>query len=238
MAAKKETGMTARELMQQLESDPVYLARRAEKEARHRQRVEQLREAEAPFLLALAEASFPSLSVDDIRRQYNPLPQQLVLLLIDWIPRIEHPSLQESVAWVLLAVPKRSLDGRLLIPIFDTTKNDQLKWALADVIEQTRPQNIEDWLLVSVRDRRSGSARNLLASAVAKMLPAERAVPVLLEVFGDVPLAAAHSLGKVGDSSVRDFLIVQQPSATGPLRRELRQAIARIERRLAKTRRL
>ncbi len=236
MAANSESGITAGELMQQLESDPEYLARRVVKEAQRQRRVEQLQQAEAPFLLALTEAGFPVSSVDDIRNQFNPLPLELVSLLIEWIPCLEHPQLQEAAAWALLAVPKRSLDGRLLAPLFDTTKNDQLKWALADVIEQTRPRNIEDWLLVAIRDRRSGSARNLLASAVAKMLPAERAVPVLLEVFEDVPLAAAHSLGKVGDSSVRDVLAAALPTATGPLRRELRQAISRIERRLAKAR--
>lgn len=221
--------------MQQLVSDPEYLARRAEKEARRQQRAERIRQAEAPFLVVLAEAGFPIPSIDSIRNHFNPLPPELASLLIEWIPRLEDPGSQQWAAWALLAMPKRSIDGRLLTPIFDTTTNDELKWALADVIDQTRPRNIEDWLIVAIRDRRSGSARNLLASAVAKMVPAERAVPVLLEVFEDVPLAAVHSLGKMGDSSVRDFLVTQQPSATGPLRRELRQAIARIERRLAKT---
>ena len=68
------------------------------------------------------------------------------------------------------------------------------------------------------------------------MLPRDRAMPVLLEVFHDDPLAAVHPLGKVGDSGVRDILAAKLPTATGPLRREIRQAIARIERRLAMAR--
>ena len=204
-------------------------------------RVEKLilvRSEETCFLAALAEAGFPVPSVAAIRDQDDPLPSCLAALLLEWIPRLEDRRLQESVAWALLAAPQGMVDGAVLIPLFDATTNEELKRAIASVINQTRPRNIDEWLLEVVRDRRAGASRNLLAAAVAKMLPPERAVPVLLEVFQDAPLAAVHPLGKVGDSRVRDFLVAQQPGATGPLRRELRQANARIERRLAKVRRV
>lgn len=190
--------------------------------------------SEAQFLTLLSDAGFPVSSVAAIRDQYDPLPSGLAELLLEWIPRLEDRRLQESVAWVLLAAPKGTLDGAKLSELFDATTNDDLRRAIASVINQTRPRNIDEWLLAAVRDQRSGDSRNLLAAAVAKMLPLERAVPVLLEVFRDVPLAAVHPLGKVGDASVRDVLAAVLPTATGPLRRELRQAIARIERRLAK----
>ena len=209
------------------------------------------------FLSALAEAGFPVSSVAAIRDQYDSLPSGLAALLLEWIPRLEDRRLQESVAWALLAARSGTLDGAALAELFDTVADaagvrqqetgcadagsvghdDDLKRAIASVINQTRPRNIDEWLIAVVRDRRSGASRNLLAAAVAKMLPPERAVPVLLKVFHEAPLAAVHPLGKVGDSSVREFLAAQQPSATGSLRRELRQAIARIDRRLEKRRR-
>ena len=192
--------------------------------------------SEGQFLAALAESGFPVSSVAAIRDQYDSLPSGLAALLLEWIPRLEDRRLQESVAWALLAARSGTLDGTALAELFDVATNDDLKRAIASVIHQTRPRNIDEWLLAAVRDRRSRASRNLLAAAVAKMLPAERAVPVLLEVFHDAPLAAVHPLGKVGDSDVRDVLAAALPTATGPLRRELRQAIARIERRLAKAR--
>lgn len=189
---------------------------------------------ETQFLSALAEAGFPVSSVTAIRDQYDPLPSGLAELLLEWIPRLEDRRLQESVAWALLAAPKGTLDGAKLSELFDSATNDDLKRALASVIHQTRPRNIDEWLLGAVRDRRSGDSLNLLAGAVAKMLPPERAVPVLLDVFENVPLAVVHPLGKVGDARVRDALAAALTTATGPLRRELRQAIARIERRSEK----
>lgn len=192
--------------------------------------------SEAQFLAALAETGFPISSVALIRDQYDPLPSGLAALLLEWIPRLEDRRLQESVAWALLAARSGTLDGAALAELFDATTNDDLKRAIASVIHQTRPRNIDEWLIAAVRDQRSGASRNLLAAAVAKMLLPERAVPVLLEVFRDAPVAAVHPLGKVGDSRVREMLAAALPTATGPLRRELRQAIARIDRRLAKAR--
>lgn len=186
------------------------------------------------FLALLADAGFPVPSVAAIRDQYDPLPSGLAELLLEWVPRLEEGRLQESVAWALLAARKGTLDGAKLSELFDAAANDDLKRAIASVIHQTRPRNIDEWLLATVRDQRSHASRNLLAAAVANMLPPERAVPVLLEVFRDAPLAAVHPLGKVGNSGVREILAAALPTATGPLRRELRQAIARIERRLAK----
>ena len=186
------------------------------------------------FFAALSDAGFPVSSIAAIRDQFDRLPTGLAELLLDWIPRLEGSPLQEPMAWVLLAAPKGALDGTKLAELFDSTTRIELKQALAAVIHQTRPRNLDEWLLVAVRDRRSEAAQRLLAAAVATMLPAERAIAVLIEVFEDAPLAAVHPLGKVGDVRVRDFLVTQQPTASGPLRRELRQAIARIERRLAK----
>lgn len=191
---------------------------------------------ETLFLAALAEAGFPVSSVATIRDQYDSLPSGLAALLLEWIPRLEDRRLQELVAWALLAARKGTLDGAKLGELFDSAMNDELKRAIALVIHQTRPKNIDEWLIAAVRDRRSGDSRNLLAAAVANVVRAERAVPVLLEVFQDAPLVAVHPLGKVGDSDVRDVLVAALPTATGPLRRELRQAIARIERRMAKAR--
>ncbi len=196
--------------------------------------VESVRPAEAHFLASLAEAGFSVSSVEDIRQQFDPLPNSLADFLLEWIPRLEDRRLQESVAWALLAAPQGILDGMVLAELFDSATNEELQRAIASVINQTRPRNIEEWLIEAVRDRRAGASRNLLAMAVAKMLPPERAVPVLIEVFHDAPLAAVHPLGTVGRENEREFLAAQLSSASGPLRREIRQAIALIDRRLAK----
>ena len=192
----------------------------------------------AQFLSALSVAGFPVPSIAAIREQFHPLPTAFAELLLEWIPRLEDSRLQESVAWVLLAAPKGTLNGTALANVFDAATSDELKRAIAAVINQVRPHNIEEWLIAAVRDRRAGDARGLLAAAIAKMLPPMRAMPVLMDVFEEAPLAVVHPLGKVGDSSVREALAARLPTATGPLRRELRQAIACIERRLANARRI
>ena len=195
-----------------------------------------LLDSHTQFFTALAEGGFPVSSVAAIREQYDPLPNRLAVLLLEWIPRLEDCRLQESVAWALLAAPQGTLDGTVLAKLFDSASSHELKWVIASVINQTRPRDVEEWLLVAVRDRRAGASLNLLAAAIAKMVTSERAVPVLLEVFDDAPLAVVHPLGKLGGVEVREFLAAKLPLVTGPLRREVRQAISRIDRRLAKAR--
>ena len=193
--------------------------------------------AEIRFLDTLAEAGFPVSSIAEIRQRFDPLPSDLAALLLEWLPRLEDGRLQESVAWALLGAPKGTLDGTALAAVFDAATSDKLKHAIAVVINQTRPRNIDEWLLGAIRDCRAGHARGLLAAAIAKMLPPERAVPVLMEVFHEAPLAVVHPLGKVGDGRVQEALAARLLTVNGPLRRELRQAISRIERRLANARR-
>lgn len=185
------------------------------------------------FLTALTNAGFPTLSVHEIRQRYNPLPTGLIGLLIEWIPRLSVCE-QEAVTWTLLAAPQCAVDGIAIANLYDTTPSIPLKAALAAVIHQTRPRGIDEWLASAVSECHSETARNFLAAAIAKTQPAERAIPVLLKVFEVTPLAAVHPLAKIGSLEVRDVLAAKLPSATGPLRREIRQAIARIERRITK----
>lgn len=187
------------------------------------------------FLQALAVAGYPFSAASDIRERFRPLPDRLAILLIDWLPRLTDSRLQETVAWSLLAARKRTLDGRRLAVLFDETSNVELKTALAAVFNQTRPLNSADWLIAALGRTESVATRNLLASAIAKWLPAEESEPALLSVFDQTPLAVVHPLSKVGGGDVRDLLARRLVTATGPLRRELRQAIKRIERRLAKS---
>ncbi len=192
---------------------------------------------EAKFLNALEVAGFPVTSVSEIRERYRPLSDRMAILLIDWLPRLGDWRLQETIAWSLLAARKRTLDGSCLAAMFDETSNSELKTALAAVFNQTGPLNSTDWLMTTLGRTESVAARNLLASAISKWLPVERSLPALLSIFDVAPLAVVHPLGKVGGGEVRDLLASQLATATGPLRRELRQAIKRIERRLAKTQR-
>ena len=191
--------------------------------------------SEVEFLQALADAGFPVSAVSDIRERYAPMPDGLAMFLIDWLPRLRDSRLQETVAWSLLAARKRMLDGRRLAALFDETSNAEMKTALAAVFNQTGPLNSDDWLIAALGRTASVAARNLLASAIAKWLPVEKSVPTLLSIFDQAPLAVVHPLGKVGGEEVREVLRHRLATATGPLRRELRQAIKRIERRLAKS---
>ena len=137
----------------------------------------------------------------------------------------------------MLTARKRTLDGRCLAALFDETSNAELKTALAAVFNQAGPLHSADWLMAALRRTESVAAQNLLASAIAKWLPAEQSLPALLSIFDQVPLAVVHPLGKVGGEEVREVLKLRLATATGPLRRELRQSIKRIERRLAKSQR-
>lgn len=191
--------------------------------------------SEVGFLQILADAGFPVSSVSELRERFRPLPDRLAMLLIDWLPRLADSRLQETVAWSLLAARKQTLDGRRLAALFDETSNAEIKTALAAVFNHRGPLNSAEWLITTLGRTDSAATRNLLASAIAKWLPVEQSLPTLLSIFDLAPLAVVHPLGKVGGADVRDLLASRLATATGPLRRELWQAIKRIERRLAKS---
>lgn len=174
--------------------------------------------AELQLLAAISEAGFPVPSVAAIRDQYSPLPSGLAALLLEWIPRLEDRRLQESVAWALLAARSGTLDGAALAELFDAATNDELKRAIASVINQTRPRNIDEWLIAAVRDRRSGTHAICWRQQSRRCCCPNEQSRCFWMSFATRRWRPCIRSAKSGTAACETFSRRALPTATGPLR--------------------
>lgn len=143
--------MTAGELMDQLENDPVFLKQRAERTARRNQRRQAILEDEQPILVRLKDAGFEVESLEAIAPKFAPLPDALVESLLDCLYLCGHDRNRE---WVIraLGAAKNPFDGRRLIETYKSTYDEGVRFAVLNTIALTRPHSIDTWLETARRD--------------------------------------------------------------------------------------
>jgi hypothetical protein len=143
--SKMRKGQTAKELMDELGRDPNYLRLRAEKDEKFRLVREQLDALLAPILLALSKGGFPTASLQDLVREYAPLPYNAVVILADCLSVCTDERIQESIVRAMGAT-KVHFDGQPLATLFDSTRNEGLRFAILNSIALVHPVGIDEWI--------------------------------------------------------------------------------------------
>jgi hypothetical protein len=98
-------------------------------------------------------------------------------------------------------------------------------------LAEAQPIGLESWLAQAIGNPAYGKAREMLALAVARHVPREEAIPILLDVLEDLPGHVAMALGKIGDVRVLEALESQRAVTSGWTRKEIDKAMRSIERR-------
>jgi hypothetical protein len=228
---KHERPMTAAELMAKLDADPDFQKRRAEKQRRRAVKHERLRNAAQPILDELQSMGIVVASIGEMTQHFAPLPPQIVQVLLDWLPRVGEDRLKESIIRALGAA-KEPFDGRPLVDVFLNDKSGTLRWPIANTMAYARPFGVTDWIVEAVKNRRFGSARQMLMLALARLAPAELALPVLLSVLDELPGHVAIALGEVGGASELGALRSRIGNVSKWEQAEFLKAICKIESRL------
>lgn len=180
-----EKSVPASELMQRLERDPQYLARREEADAKWHRAVEQNKLAANPIIEDLKEIGFSVESIDELRRS-GAKYKAAVPVLLKWLPAIENVDIKEAIVRALSVPWAKPTAARPLIAEFHATSEPAsgLKWTIGNALAVVADDDVFNEIAELVRDKRHGKAREMLAVALGNMADL-RAVDLLLELLRD-----------------------------------------------------
>ena len=223
--------ITASELMDQLQRDPVYLSRTQETERRRQESIEQHRLVAAPVVEGLNLAGFRVDSIDDLRRSGTHY-SAAVPVLLKWLPRIANEDVKESIVRAL-SVPWAKPTATLpLIYEFRAAPltASGLKWAIGNALEVIADDSVFDQISEIVRDRKHGKAREMLAMALGNMTH-KRAVELLIELLKDDEVAghALIALGKLRDQKARPYIEKLLSHQKAWVRKEAKKALTKLD---------
>ncbi len=198
---------TANDIMDRLLNDPKYCEMMKEKKLRRSIRHHDLENIERPIIQELERSGVHVEDISDLIRKYAPLSPEIVKILLSWISKIEHDNVLDMLIRAL-AAPAEPYDGSPLATLFEVTNSLYgLRWVIGNTIECAVPTNITEWVVSTVQNASYGNDRSRLCLALIKMVPPERAIPILQSVFDQLPTPCAEALGKIGnDESILRFL--------------------------------
>jgi hypothetical protein len=124
-----------------------------------------------PLKAALAAAGFEVDSVGGLREQYesSTKPYRAAIpVLVEWLDRVEYPPLRHDIVRTLSVPWAKPEATQPLIDLFRAGPED-LRWDVANAIEQIAdPAKVEE-VTALVRDRTYGDAREPLVRALGKI---------------------------------------------------------------------
>src|SRR5260221_2924383 len=141
----KKNWKTAGEIMAELNSNPEFVRRKAEKEKRRVEREKRFAALERPILDAIGARGFEAASITDLIEKYSPLPAEIVDVLLEGVEQATDAKLLE---WLVraLAVAGQPFDGRPLVNCYETFKDDNLRWVITNTIACAKPHSIDEWI--------------------------------------------------------------------------------------------
>jgi len=165
MTSKKKS-VSAAELMARLNSDPEFVAKRAQDEAARQARAAEWRRAETPLVEELRAAGFAVDSAWDLVNTSAPYPDALSIL-VDHLQRSYPSRVREGIARAL-AVPQSKFAWDVLTRLYRDEEERDAKDGLAVAISAIADDEVIDDVLELVRDEQYGPSRILLLSALER----------------------------------------------------------------------
>ena len=158
--------MTAEELMDQLNADPEFVARRAASEAKHLRRVAELRAAENPLVEELRAAGFAVNSVWDL---VNSAPTYVGALpiLFAHLQRPYPVPIREGIGRAL-GIPEARVGWELLTRLFREEGERQVKDGLAIALAGAADDTVIDELIDLALETDHGPSRIFLLTALER----------------------------------------------------------------------
>lgn len=141
----KRQRKTAAELMDELNRDQEYCARRASSVQRLQQAEERHAELWQPYLAELGRRGFPGETLPEIVLNHTPLPPTAIAVILDAVTALQDDRMKETAVRALGA-SDRPFDGTTLESTYNATSDEGLRWAILNTIALTNPSCIADWL--------------------------------------------------------------------------------------------
>jgi len=179
--AKKR--VTAKELMDRLEADPEWVARRKRKEHERQRREVEYRRAEAPLVDELRSAGYDVESAWDLVNTPGTYPPAIPILLAH-LPRPYPGPVREGIARAL-AVPEAKVGRSVLTRMYRDEQDRHAKSGLAVAIAGAADDEVIDDVIALARDAHIGGSRLLLLGALERS--ASRRARAALKELGTDP---------------------------------------------------
>lgn len=228
---------SAKSVIEQLRSNPGYMAKHADRERRRDAHREEFLSLSAPILSDLAAVGLNYSSTEEMRRS-GAHYAKAIPILIKWLPIVTNQGLKESIVRALSVPWAKPAAALPLIAEFQRGANatsDSVKWAIGNALAVVADDSVFSQLSEIVRDRRQGIAREMLVVALGNMKDL-RAVDVLIELLGD-DVVMCHSLIALGrlkaqkaGSYIESLLNHPRPL----IRKEAKKAMEAINKSLSK----
>jgi hypothetical protein len=207
----------------------------AEKELK--EKIRKAKEEYAKVYIELRENNYitpGSMYWQDYIAQYAPFDEKYIQILLKWLPVLN----DKEIALSILGYSKNKFDGRVFAEIFDQDKERKYRWKICDLIYTTSPIGIDDWIEKTFLDPYHSKNRTteMLALAIGKMFPYEKASEILRKGFNLLPMHSAKALGEIGQARELEFLKEHQHKFYKYTEKEISRAIKKIERRLKQNR--
>lgn len=143
--SKKKKWRTVGEILAEQANNAEFQCRKAERDRRREVRMEQYRDQERPILEELIFKGFDAPSVFEAARNYAPLPDEMVEILLGGIEKTSDLKLLEVLIRGLGNVA-RPFDGRPLVRCYESSNDCNLQFAVLSTIALARPHSIDEWI--------------------------------------------------------------------------------------------
>jgi hypothetical protein len=221
---------TAAEFLAELGGNLDLRRRERDRDRERAEREAEYARLEKPLLEQLGKIGVDAVSLADLVARHSPLRQEIVGVLRTALGQASDEGLQEAIVRAL-AASRESFPGDELLRLFESTRSETLRWAIANTLAEARPSVDFHWLADRLADPREGKAREMLTLALARRAPLVASLPILRSVLTDIPGHVAMALAEVGTLEDAALLREQLPASKGWVRKEIEKAIRRIERR-------
>ncbi len=227
-----ERPVTAGEVMQQLERDPQYVARRKQADAQWQQAVKKNKLAAEPVIADLKVVGFSVESLDELRRS-GVRYKAAIPVLLKWLPVVENTDIKEAIVRALSVPWAKPTAVQPLIVEFQTASESAsgLKWTIGNALAIVADDSVFNEIAELVRDKRHGKAREMLAVALGNM-DDPQVVDLLIELLRDDEVAghALIAIGKLGAQKARPVVepFLNHPKAW--IRAKAKRVLARLDR--------
>ena len=169
MKFKPSKSLSAAELMNRLQSDPNWVRKNAEREAKREVATQQMREEvrpeETPLLNDLAAAGVKVSSVWDLVNAKWNYPAAIPILT-EYLQRVHHPVLREGIARALTVPEARGIAGQIILRELRKSELHKIRWVLANAMTVLADSTIVDEIRGLLEDDKYADVRERLTVAL------------------------------------------------------------------------
>ena len=226
---KKKSGVTAKELMDRLNSDPAYVARKKEKSEAHAQKVASNTRFVADLLRDLAEAGCKVDSLEQLQRNKETYLTALPVLLRTFAGT--HVVAFKTILLSHFCSPWSGLTATpLLIDEFKKADTESLRWAIGNALNIIADDSSYDSIVQLACDTRYGKAREMVTLALGDMKNPV-AMDILRQLLKDEVVCgyAVMALGKLKAHQARSDLVPFLSHEKPWIRAEATKALKRLD---------